>query len=256
MWLPIALAQTLAHRRRPRAIVLVLAGMAIAIAPWTVRNARTFHRFIPICTSDGEFAARHSTYSLPAGLRESARFEQRWRAWTAITGEVERSRRGHAVALANLADIAAAGPAAVLHAVATAMRASFGDDDHMLLWSVTGAYGLVTSPGPALLLPAVWVDFWVALARATYLGLVIAALIALLSPESLEAARSPGIRLLLLYFLATFPFHAVLAGPNRYHFALMPVVALVAALGAGRERSGGARRGRDRAVLAARRRCR
>ena len=80
------LAQALARRRQPRAIVLFLAGMAIAIAPWTARNALTFHRFIPICTSDGEFAARHSTYAMPPEVRESPRFDR-------ALARVERDRR-------------------------------------------------------------------------------------------------------------------------------------------------------------------
>jgi 4-amino-4-deoxy-L-arabinose transferase-like glycosyltransferase len=50
-WAPLGLIVT--PRDRVRQIALLLAGMAIAIAPWTVRNAITMHAFVPVTTGGG-----------------------------------------------------------------------------------------------------------------------------------------------------------------------------------------------------------
>jgi 4-amino-4-deoxy-L-arabinose transferase-like glycosyltransferase len=44
----------LAWRRSLGAAALVLAGLAIVVAPWTVRNAVALHRFVPVSTGGGQ----------------------------------------------------------------------------------------------------------------------------------------------------------------------------------------------------------
>jgi 4-amino-4-deoxy-L-arabinose transferase-like glycosyltransferase len=41
-------------RRRATGLVLVVAGLALALAPWTARNALVFGRFVPVSTGGGE----------------------------------------------------------------------------------------------------------------------------------------------------------------------------------------------------------
>jgi hypothetical protein len=52
-WFPLGL--TLASRDRVRQVALLLLGVALAVGPWTLRNARVLHAFVPV-TSDAGFA--------------------------------------------------------------------------------------------------------------------------------------------------------------------------------------------------------
>ena len=50
-WFPLGL--TLASRDRARQLALLLLGVALAVGPWTLRNARALHAFVPVTTSGG-----------------------------------------------------------------------------------------------------------------------------------------------------------------------------------------------------------
>ncbi len=50
-WVPLGL--TVAARDRVRQTLLLLAGVAIVVAPWTIRNAVVLHAFVPVTTGGG-----------------------------------------------------------------------------------------------------------------------------------------------------------------------------------------------------------
>lgn len=50
-WVPLGL--TIAARDRVRQTLLLLAGVAIVVAPWTIRNAIALHAFVPVTTGGG-----------------------------------------------------------------------------------------------------------------------------------------------------------------------------------------------------------
>jgi 4-amino-4-deoxy-L-arabinose transferase-like glycosyltransferase len=50
-WVPLGL--TVPTRERARQIALLLLGLALAIGPWTIRNALTLHAFVPVTTGGG-----------------------------------------------------------------------------------------------------------------------------------------------------------------------------------------------------------
>jgi 4-amino-4-deoxy-L-arabinose transferase-like glycosyltransferase len=50
-WVPLGLA--LRPRARLRQMAILLAGMAVVIAPWTVRNAFVLHAFVPVSSNGG-----------------------------------------------------------------------------------------------------------------------------------------------------------------------------------------------------------
>ncbi len=50
-WFPLGL--TLASRDRVRQVALLLLGVALAVGPWTLRNARELHAFVPVTTGGG-----------------------------------------------------------------------------------------------------------------------------------------------------------------------------------------------------------
>jgi 4-amino-4-deoxy-L-arabinose transferase-like glycosyltransferase len=91
------LAGWILHRRRdlvrdvPRLAVLAL-GIALMLTPWTLRNARAFHAFIPVSTGAGELFYMGSTFET----------DGRWdnTQWAGLRGrvlETEERRLGHAL---------------------------------------------------------------------------------------------------------------------------------------------------------------
>ena len=50
-WRPLGLA--LAPRERGRQLLLLLLGLALCVAPWTLRNAASMHAFVPLTTGGG-----------------------------------------------------------------------------------------------------------------------------------------------------------------------------------------------------------
>lgn len=50
-WVPLGL--TVQPRDRVRQVVLVLAGVAVVVAPWTLRNASALRAFVPVSTGNG-----------------------------------------------------------------------------------------------------------------------------------------------------------------------------------------------------------
>jgi 4-amino-4-deoxy-L-arabinose transferase-like glycosyltransferase len=116
-WAPLGLIIT--PRDRVRQIALLLTGLAIAIAPWTIRNATALHAFVPVSTNGGHallgsnndivwndpslrggqwsvvllepYASRLRGLSEPAADRECARMAREFlvahvREWPAMAG--------------------------------------------------------------------------------------------------------------------------------------------------------------------------
>ena len=50
-WVPLGL--TVPVRERLRHVILLLVGIALAVGPWTIRNALALHAFVPITTGGG-----------------------------------------------------------------------------------------------------------------------------------------------------------------------------------------------------------
>ena len=52
LFLPVAALWLIAQRRTPLAVVIVVAA-ALVVAPWTIRNARVYHRFVLVASEGG-----------------------------------------------------------------------------------------------------------------------------------------------------------------------------------------------------------
>ena len=84
------------ERRGPRALVPIaalLAATAVAIAPWAIRNAVEFDRFVPVSTQDGATLAGTYNDDTREGRRfPASRFPAAWVEWYAVPENVAALR--------------------------------------------------------------------------------------------------------------------------------------------------------------------
>jgi 4-amino-4-deoxy-L-arabinose transferase-like glycosyltransferase len=101
-WVPLGL--TLRPAERLRQVGLVFAGLALCIAPWTLRNLAVLHAFVPITTREGcalMTSNNAATWDDPArrGGADNASYETALRTEFRGLSEVEIDRRAHAAAV-------------------------------------------------------------------------------------------------------------------------------------------------------------
>lgn len=75
--------------RRAYPVLAMLAVAALTIAPWTIRNAVVFDRFVPVATEDGYTLA--GTYNEVA--RAQTRFPAAWVNWYQVPSNLREIRR-------------------------------------------------------------------------------------------------------------------------------------------------------------------
>lgn len=189
-------------------------GMALALLPWTVRNAAVFGRFIPISTnsgvnllvsfnpvSRGGFVSGSQIPSFQelssSGLDELA-FDQASRN---LALDFIRSKPVQAVALAPLK-----------------VFQLYRDDVSGVIWN---------DSNPQQPLPT-WLRIsLIAVAQAAYLVVLVAGVIALLRWRKFLPDQRTFFLLLPILYLTLF--HTVYFGDDRYHLPILPLLAILAA---------------------------
>lgn len=215
-------------RRRLAQSLVFVAFLGVALAPWTIRNWRLFHHFIPTCTNEGRVAAAHTRYIVPDTAEG-----RRWLEESATeTGEDEaqRNARSYGVTLGNVREMLRGGSGHTLVCLRRNMAWLFASDEHVLYWSTRRNFGWQQHGGRDL---AVGVRRYNAMAfvATLFYGLVLlGALLSILAPPA-RAYESRGFLLLAVFFVINSAIHAVIPGVNRYHFSHMPFLMALAAAG-------------------------
>jgi len=209
---------------------LLAAIVVVGVAPWTLRNAQAFGRFIPTSANggsvfwEGNHAGAPGGNDLPAMLEFRARFAH----LPLGEGDVERGRAGWREGLAFIRDHPGEFAAGAVRKLAVTYR---GDDRAPVL--IRGF------EGPRRILPSHYIPAHGYLSESVMLGLQRVAnafwwgLLALVA-VGLTTLRDwrPETRTLVFGVLVTWlAIHAVLIGGARFHVPEAPWLALLAAVG-------------------------
>lgn len=199
--------------RRTRVFLTALATglvMALAIAPWTIRNYRVFHAFVPISANSGS--------NLWMGNNPDSKGfympePEEYRAW----GEVERDRKLGQIAKAYmLQDPLRTAKNTLVKLVRLHERQTIG-----IGWNEEGFKRLgredLVKP-----LKIVSTAYWYALLAAACVGIILHA--GLFGPW--RTLTSP----FLAVWVYTAGLHAIYVIQDRYTFPFTPMVAILAAL--------------------------
>jgi len=197
----------------PRLKAAALAGlfMALAVAPWTIRNYRVLHAFVPVSTNGGDVFYRANN-PLATG------------SWTA-RGERDSSSYMSNEVQWNQVNFAWGKEWVRLHPVGflkLAVRKQFlflGSDETGAYWAVARAY-----PGKHSLYGAISI-----LSNLWWLLLWVTALFALIRYRS-GFLRAPALLCLLLPILYLLGIHSIFESQSRYHIPVVPFLIVVAAL--------------------------
>lgn len=218
-WFPLGL--TIAGRDRVRQVALLLLGVALAIGPWTVRNAVELQAFVPVTTGGGRAlldANNPLVWDDPAraGSATSLYHVEPWASRYRGLSEVEADRYSSEVARQFLRERVAQWPAAAAAKLARFWRMSREGGG-------TGTWNREGSPLSALLAFADPLLAWSLLAFPFAIaGLVI--------------TLRGGKRLFLSLPAITIAFFTVLSvvywGALRMRVPVEPLIALYAAVGA------------------------
>jgi 4-amino-4-deoxy-L-arabinose transferase-like glycosyltransferase len=189
---------------------------AAAVAPWTVRNFRVFGAFVPVSTNGGVILWMGSnpgadgSYNFPLSAENPL--------W-AVTDEVKRDRMGRALALKFVREH----PGAFVKLLIPKFANLYASDISAFQYggAVYGVDVAVTAR-----------RFSARLAQAIYALLWLAFLIGLVKNRRYIFNRAAG-KLPLAALLATpaylTAFYLVFHGLDRYHYPMLPFLAIVAA---------------------------
>lgn len=229
MLLPVLALPFLAARRAPlgeraRAYLLFAGTALVVIAPWTVRNALVFDRFLPIDLEAGKVLRDAHNGPLPPNLdlgieREplaaaDARHPLPTRGKATAANPVDRSRDEVRAALRwNLEH-----PGVAVERVLLRTLEFFAPTSYLLSCLARDKY---RGPPPPWLHRAIIVT-----AVAAYLGTFLLALLGIFA-----LAREPGAALLLVCMAGTLAVHALTQSWSRYRLPLVPCAAIFAAAG-------------------------
>jgi hypothetical protein len=116
-WVPLGL--TLHTAGRARQLVLMFAGLALCVAPWTLRNLATLHAFVPVTTRGGcalMTSNNAATWDDPAkrGGADHVEWEAALRGEFRGLSEVEIDRRANARTIAFMRSRLAEAPVVAL----------------------------------------------------------------------------------------------------------------------------------------------
>ena len=199
-------------------VAAMVAAMLALILPWSLRNYRVFDAFVPISTNDGvNFWMGNSPETM--GFYQPP-------PWGDFESEVDRNRRLRAQALAYIRqDPVAFLKRTLVKAVRLHERESIG-----VVWNRPGLERTFAGLPPATRDDAIFgikltsnIYWWAVLLLAAFGVVRLAATWPLL-----RWLTSPPV-LIWAYFTAV---HAVTVIQDRYHFAAIPLVGMLAAVGA------------------------
>lgn len=218
-WFPLGL--TVAGRDRARQVALLLLGVALAIGPWTLRNAAALKAFVPVTTGGGRalFDANNPLiWDDPAriGGAESLYHVEPWASQYRGLSEVQADRLSSRFAKDFLRERVAQWPAAAAAKLARFWRVTREG-------GATGTWSRQGSPLGRLLAVADPLLLWSLLAFPFAIG-------------GLVLTLRGGKRLFLSLPAMTIAFFTVLAvvywGALRMRVPVEPLIALYAAAGA------------------------
>jgi 4-amino-4-deoxy-L-arabinose transferase-like glycosyltransferase len=204
--------------------------VALGLVPWTLRNWNVFHRFIPVCTNEGEFLGRHTTYLLfdnPKDLEENPRYM----AWRSTTDEASRSIQGYTMAIANWQEILGRGPAYIGHVLFRTLQKTYSTDDEILFWSVKRSYGIAQFPGPPTALPYKTLLHWRWFTAAFYFFVLFGSLVGMIVIWTKNMLCFKNLHFLAATFILFFAANTIVLAKPRYHFAMMPFLVILSAAG-------------------------
>lgn len=232
--LAVVIAFVMADDWETAARKLLVLGLffGIGLAPWTLRNWRAFHRFIPVCTDEGISLALNSKRNVPNEFK-TMEWTSNLKNWEEIPSEFDKSERGYAIGTNNIRLMLQGGPAHVVKAVAMGFRDIFKDDHEILFWAQRRSWFTARHVGAAQLFSAKATFVWQALIASFYLVMLATALFGATAVHPKEFARPGGLLflgLILVIFTAT---HVAFKGQTRYHFVMIPVLSMLSARGVG-----------------------
>jgi peptidoglycan/LPS O-acetylase OafA/YrhL len=189
-------------RRSVERAALFLVTALVVVAPWTYRNWRVFHAFVPVSTAGG--------LALFQGNARLTRQEV-YDLYDAVQGRIEQY---HYAQRMGLEAIRERQPGWLFEKIAEQMPMFWEAESMAVIHVKRGAYG-PASPQAAR---------WTALVM---LFPYLVALILFIPGIALLAPRR-GIFLLVLFLVYYNALHVVTHGFNRYRLPIMPVVFLLA----------------------------
>lgn len=211
--LPAFAALELLRRAPLRSAVLRLgllgAGTALAVSPWTVRNALLFGRFVPVSVNFGHAMLVGNHDGADGGFRPVR---------TPYLGmpEIEYDR----LALRKALDWIRENPGRFLALVPRKQMVFLGDDGDGAYHALKWAYGI--GDARYALAKAVSNGWWV--------GVLALAAVALSGRRGREADRDPRLALGMFFFFCLLALLSVTESGSRHHLALSPFLALLAGL--------------------------
>jgi len=206
---------------------LLGAGTALAVSPWTVRNALLLGRFVPVSVNFGHAMLVGNHDGADGGFRPVR---------TPYLGmpEIEYDR----LALRKALDWIRENPGRFLALVPRKQMVFLGDDGDGAYHALKWAHGIG--------------DARYALAKAAsnggWVGVLALAAVALSGRRGHEADRDPRLALGILFFFCLLVLLSVTESGSRHHLALSPFLALLAGLLARPAGSGPSHGGRERAT--------
>jgi len=225
---------TIIPANKPRQILqktgIFFLFLILTLSPWTIRNWKVFHRFIPVCTMEGEFLGRHTSNLLPEALKDE-KWRVRYAAWRNTPNEADRSSEGYRIAVDNWLRILRGGPLQVIHCLWLGSKAAFADDVDILFWSVRRSYFLVRNPGEEFVLSKNGLLKWAWFSSGFYLLVILLAFCGAAFSLYKKSFFVEHQLFLSCYFLIFFLAHSLVLGLTRYHFSVMTVLVMLAGIG-------------------------
>jgi 4-amino-4-deoxy-L-arabinose transferase-like glycosyltransferase len=195
--------------RRPggaRRAAWLLAVSALVVLPWTLRNWRVFHAFVPVSTSGALNLWQGNTR-----LTRQQVYEEYW----SVHGRIEKYEHARRRAIESILERQ---PLWILEKLRDEMPAFWAAHGQPIVHLERGAYGAV--PRPRALAA-------VAVVLVPYLGAL-----ALFVAGAARLPRSRGATLLVVFLAFYVLLHVAAHGYPRYRLPALPAVLLVAAHGA------------------------
>lgn len=188
---------------------LLCAGTALAVSPWTIRNALLLGRFVPVSVNFG--------HAMLVGNHDGADggFQPVRTPYLGMS-EIEYDR----LALGKALEWIRANPGRFLALVPRKQMVFLGDDGDGAYHALKWAYGI--GDARYALAKAVSNGWWV--------GVLALAAAALTGGRGREADRDPRLALGMLFFFCLLALLSVTESGSRHHLALSPFLALLAGL--------------------------
>lgn len=211
-FIPLA-ALWLAVRRERSAALCCILGALCAIAPWTVRNWRYYHRVIPIDSYGGyNFLVGNNPDAVGRQSREVV-VKLRQTVWAKCRDDAHRSAVGYREGLSFIA----ASPGRFMELGLRKMGYLYGPEIRELSWGYSRDYFGPAPPWLLIPVTAAVVAAFPLLAGSAILGVCL---------RGAGGRRGGGLLILAVVYFSLA--HFITFGESRFHLAFVPVLAVFA----------------------------